>query len=741
MGNNAHGDNGDGTRANGAGDPKNSSELALNEAKRRELVDQLRTTIIAENAYASAQQQPVLANYLAVLRRRWQPMLAIALAVTAVITYKMRPGPPNYTAITRMLLPTQAATASQGIDLGALTGQSSGGAGMQVATVIGIVTSPPLVRTALGSLPPALRTRGWTQPPRPGVAPPNLAAISWWDPKWGLPSTGALPVAAVSTVSNDLVDITANANDPDAAVALANAMVKAYAGAVQAQNDVNNVNNVHFVGQQLNNVERDLKSAKAKLRTFKEQNHIFDVSQELTAGTTLITNLQQQAQAAHTEANAGATGASVQSDAVANNLLQKSADARANYETVLREYTPTSPEARAAAANLHDAQAQVNARVAALVGASANRAREADRALAQAKARAARLPGVEYGISLLSANVDSLADTYKTLRERFTQLSINKDANLLSPTSLTPATAAARVGSTWSRALLLALLAGCTMAALWAALLEQLDSSLHTSEEAELLLRLPALGTMPLLKGKTERRLSHIENPHLAAPALLEACRLLRTNLNFAAESQALRTILVTSADPGEGKSLSALNLATAMAMDGKSVILLDCDLRRPMQQQLQDLPLEPGFTNVVAGEAECEAALHQSRVSNLRVMPAGTLPSNPPELLGGTRTRQVLAQLQTLCDVVVIDSAPIMSLSDTQVLCSLSDGVLLVVAAEATSRRHVQRAQAALRQAGGRLVGVLFNKARAYNNPELNNPYYTYASPQQKGSVRGALN
>lgn len=179
-----------------------------------------------------------------------------------------------------------------------------------------------------------------------------------------------------------------------------------------------------------------------------------------------------------------------------------------------------------------------------------------------------------------------------------------------------------------------------------------------------------AVGQPAFQKKKSERRLLPASGAGGSTPLLLESCRIVRSNLAFSTLETPARSILVSSADPGEGKSLCALNLATVMAFDGRRVILIDCDLRRPVQHMLNELPLEPGVSNVLAGEATWEQAVKATNVNNLWVMPAGTLPPNPPELLGSGACRQMLQDLKENYDMVILDSPPVMSLTDAQVLC-----------------------------------------------------------------------
>lgn len=709
--------NGDG---NGAS--HGTTELAP-DAQKRALMEHLMTQLARDTAPIEDRERLAggfrLANYTSVLRRRWLPMLLVFLVALPLVAWRMRPGATRYVASARMLLPSGApagveaggggSAEGKGVDLGALSGYKSSSES-KVDTQIAIVQSPMMIRRALRLVPASLRQSGW------GSREVNSAL-----------GAAAGTVTATSTVSPDLIDITVNAAAPAAAVALANNLVRAYGDYIKEFSQQSNQVGLNFVARQRREAERQLLVTKRDLQKFKERNNVFDIAQALEAGTLRIAALEEKAGDTRTEANAGAAGESVQKDESANSLQEKVAEARLIYETRRREYLDTAPETRRAAQQLADAERQANARLSALTGAAHQRARSAEQALAQARARAAALPAIELKLSELLDRVQSQQAAYKALTDRHTALRISSSAQTPEPTALTPATGASTLVPTWARALLLGTLAALTLAALLAALLEQLDTTLHTTEDLEPLLRTPLLGTMPLLRGRTERRLSHLANPSLEAPVLLEACRILRSNLTFASVDAPLRSVLVTSADPGEGKSLSALNLATVMAMDGRRVILLDCDLRRPMQHMLNEVPLEPGFTNILTNEATLEEALRPTALDNLWLLPAGTLPPNPPELLGSEHGRQLLRELKERCDLVVIDSPPVLSLSDPQVLCSSVDGVVLIAAANSTPRQHLQRAQATLRHAGGRLLGVLFNKVREGSGAHPLNHYYTY--------------
>lgn len=189
-----------------------------------------------------------------------------------------------------------------------------------------------------------------------------------------------------------------------------------------------------------------------------------------------------------------------------------------------------------------------------------------------------------------------------------------------------------------------------------------------------------------------------------------EAYRTLRTNLLFSAAVKSMQRVVVTSAGPGEGKSTTASNVAVAFAQQGHRVALVDCDLRRPRLSEVFGIPREPGLTNVLIGGAASGAALHRTKVEMLTVVPSGTIPPNPAELLGSAGMEQFLSELQRDFDLVVIDTPPLLVASDASIVGRGADGVILVVRAGRTDRTSVQMAAQQLGSVGARIIGTVLN-------------------------------
>jgi len=189
-----------------------------------------------------------------------------------------------------------------------------------------------------------------------------------------------------------------------------------------------------------------------------------------------------------------------------------------------------------------------------------------------------------------------------------------------------------------------------------------------------------------------------------------EAYRRLRTNLEFASLDKPLRTLLVTSASPDEGKSTTLANLAVSIAQAGRRVILVDSDLRRPRLHEIFGLDNREGLTTAI-GQEGGDIPLQESGVNGLRILPSGPPPDIPADLIASPAMEALIATLREQADIVLFDAPPVVMVTDAAVLASKVDGVLLVINAGRTRREYAQRAKALLERVHARLVGaVLIN-------------------------------
>jgi len=190
-----------------------------------------------------------------------------------------------------------------------------------------------------------------------------------------------------------------------------------------------------------------------------------------------------------------------------------------------------------------------------------------------------------------------------------------------------------------------------------------------------------------------------------------EQYRSLRTRLSLTEGAAGLRTVLVTSPQKGEGKSITAANLALTMAQElQRRVVIIEADLRKPSLQHLFGLPAGPGLAEYLAGAAELTEAMRFLPDYNLTVIPAGSMPMNPAELLGSTAMRRMLDQLRTRFDRVILDSPPVLPLADVAILAPMVDGALLVVRAGVTPKPAIENALRSFDSS--RLLGVVLNES-----------------------------
>lgn len=238
-----------------------------------------------------------------------------------------------------------------------------------------------------------------------------------------------------------------------------------------------------------------------------------------------------------------------------------------------------------------------------------------------------------------------------------------------------------------------------------AVLRDLMDNTVKSRESIETITGVGLAGTIPLAK---ERR----DQPAIAfdkeTSAIAEAFRKLRTNLQFLNVDNPPRVIVVISSAPGEGKSTTAINIALALAEADNNVVLVDGDMRRPSLDKYLDLVGSVGFSTVLSGGASLSEVLQATKFSNLTVLTAGPTPPNPSELLGSQAARKVLQDLRSQFDYVIVDSAPLLAVTDGAILATSADGALMMAKFGQTKREQLAHAVGNLRDVGATLLGAV---------------------------------
>ena len=627
-------------------------------------------------------------------------------------------------------------------------GAASGGATFG-SSLRGVLSSAAAkVRMALGGGPPA-QTSAATREEAPDVNGVDLGTIGRY--------YGHVSIRPVSMTS--LADIVVTDADPGVAAQVANDHAQAFMDLDLATKAASLSDAQSLFAQQLQEVKGKVESSRQALSDFQRQNGILSLPKDNT--TIARESLQQlntlltQTQGERIVAEANFRNAASMTpeelaqglpDASLEKLREELLALKAKYDGDLEHYGRNHPDMIAARAKIQALEERLRQ-----AGLQAREHLSAVLEVAQAKERELRenfdklskTAGQEdkqlVQLLILQRDVDSNQQLYTTLLQQTKEADLTTGGFRWTSVKLvdravvpvTPSYPATR------RDLGLGLLLGFLAGAFGCLLLDRLDMRIHTPDDVVEVLQLPAFGLVPDFRrlnataGYGQRPLVEIERVSAAGkdlvtllhPASLvsEAYRGIRTNLMFASPGRPPRSILVTSSQANEGKTVTTINLAVSLALSGSKVLIVDADFRKPGCHGPMKVAHEPGLSNVLTGQCDLAAAVVRSPLfpngngsSNghgLYVLPAGTLPPNPAELLGSGVMSSVLDQLGKQFDFVLVDSPPVLAVTDSIVIATKTDGVLMVVRGGEWGRDVVQRALSQLEAVRANILGVVLNR------------------------------
>jgi polysaccharide biosynthesis transport protein len=546
----------------------------------------------------------------------------------------------------------------------------------------------------------------------------------------------------------DGVNVSYSAGDPVLAQRVTNALVEVFQGfnarSAQQQARRRRV----FLEEQIAATDSLLRRAQTELSGFRRQQEVYSSGQRLTAEQATLTDLGTRRNALASELSmyrsllaalerggsqrdAALAGIMAAPEVAANAAISQLYTQLIRYQTTRDSMTAghwsrsaTDPDvqrydqliASTRARLLEAARSHVSVVSARVAGLDDLRGRTAAglRALPDAEAREVRL----------GMQVDALRNISDQLQEQYQRA---RGAEVVEAGTVEIIDMAEVPLKPEPRRRAIKLLLGMMMAGglgLAAAFLrEYLQSGLVRREELEEATGLPVLAVVPgeLPEGAGRRlrlpgrRPGMEERPppvvlHAPRSRAAEAYRLLRVNLMFSQALHALRTIVVSSGAPGEGKSTTAANLAAAYARQGMRTLLVDGDLRKPAAHEIFGIPREPGLTQFVLDLEPLEAVMRPTGVEGLTLLPAGALPPNPTEFLASAAFRRRLEELAERFEVVVIDTPPVLLAADAAVLGGMADQVVVVARAGTTDRASLRRTIQQIRAVGGQVAGVVLN-------------------------------
>jgi succinoglycan biosynthesis transport protein ExoP len=323
--------------------------------------------------------------------------------------------------------------------------------------------------------------------------------------------------------------------------------------------------------------------------------------------------------------------------------------------------------------------------------------------------------GEQAAVAALASRRDRAATVQSFWKTALDKLQIQSglqtsSAEIVSPAVLPQSPVEPRLGRQMAFALAISLIIGTAVAFV----VDYLDDSIRSKDEAARAFGAPVIGMIPRDQTWTDRSEALLVSLKDPASTIAEAYRSVRTNLQFALLDSATRIVVITSPGKGEGKSSLTANLAVVLAQAGKSVIVIDADLRRPRIHRFFHLPNNQGLTTAILAERPLADLLQRPRLAgcppNLLVLTSGPIPPNPADLLGSQRMADIIESLAKLADFVLIDTPPVLALSDAAILAPKANGLIMVARAPRSKRRTARFSKERIDTAGGTVLGIVLN-------------------------------
>jgi capsular exopolysaccharide synthesis family protein len=564
-----------------------------------------------------------------------------------------------------------------------------------------------------------------------------------------------------------LIDIEFTHTDPDVAAKVVNAIAETYVYTNLEKKSESNTSTGDFLTKRIAELQQQIRTDEERLVNYAKNNQIISLDANQNTVVERLAGLNRQlleaenerktAEAAYNAAKApGAASALVDADEKRiSDAESKLADLRQKRAQLLVDATEEAPEVKEVDQQIKELERQVSdlrsSKSSTLLTNLETRYRQAmDRENALRKSfeaqRGQTLTQNEAAINYRI--IQQEIDTNKTLLDNLLQRSKENDVVMASkPNNISIVDYAippdGPVGPNRMRAVFVALVLSIGLGVGFALFLEYLDDTVHSTDEVERLLHLPALAVIPSVgaagrrralggpNGALQKRNDHPStSPELlmnvdSRSPLAESYRHLRTSVLLSTAGRAPRSLLVTSSLPGEGKTTTAVNTAISLAQTGASVVIVDADMRRPRLRGIFNLDDGAGLSSILSSEVsdnEMLSMVTQEPTTGLNILSAGPIPPNPAELLGSDQMRRLIGNLQSAFTHVVVDSPPISSFTDGVLISSMVDGVLLVVHGGKSSRHVVRRSRQLLQDVGAKIFGVVLNNVNLQSHD-----YYYY--------------
>jgi uncharacterized protein involved in exopolysaccharide biosynthesis/Mrp family chromosome partitioning ATPase len=579
--------------------------------------------------------------------------------------------------------------------------------------------------------------------------------------------------------STSILEITATSTNPREARDLANTVAEVYRDYNRQNRNARLTEARKFIEAQLRDVEARVKRAEEEIWAFRDANRVISPGAESTVLLSLFTQVrgdmertrqqrieleQLQARLARTDP-ASVERVYVESTNPALQRLQAAQSELTMERTQLAlEVTEKHPRLQAIDERLREVRFEVRREIGAQIATLKSREDILARQMGELMQKNREVPAVELGLQRLQRDAKVNDDLLTLLKTKHQEALIKEAEGVEEVTLVRPATdPGAPVGGDTLNTMLVGGLLGLMLGLVLAFVQETLDTSIGTIEDVESYLDVKVLGLVPHIDPREtmerllERRpaLAQMDPEALQSHSLLithfdpkspvaEAYRTLRTNIQFQRMERGGKVLVVTSPTLQEGKTTTIVNLALTMAQSGQKTLLVGANMRRPSIHRFFGIPREPGLSDILVGSVpwrdcvrgvadilmgrfEMEDIMASPGLDNLHIIEAGPIPANPSELLSTAAMRDFLAAVSAEYDIVLIDTPPILPVTDSAIVAGQVDGVLLVYQAGKVGRLVLKRAKAHLESARAKVWGIVLNDLQTEVSGYTYTHYYTH--------------
>jgi len=556
---------------------------------------------------------------------------------------------------------------------------------------------------------------------------------------------------SISPVKNSrLVDVAFSSPDPEITAAVANTLAKQYIEQNLEYRFLSTKEASDWLGQQLALERKKLEDSELALQRYREkgdavaledrQNIVVQRLADLNAAYTKARTerfekeaLYNQLKGLQNDRTALDTFPAILSNSFIQQLKSQLADLQRQQAQMADRLGEKHPDMIKQKSAIQSTEAKLSAEISKVVQSVRNEflsAQAQERSLSEAlnaqktDALSLNRRGIEYGV--LRREAESNKQMYETLMQRAKETGISGELKTSNIRVVDHAEVPrSPVSPNKSRDLLLGFLGGIIAGVGLALFVGSLDNNVKNPDEIKQFLGLSFLGLVP---GLSEKELVDGRSPLLidAVPQnFAEAFRGIRTNVMFSSAEEGSRSVVVTSTQPYEGKTIVAANLAMSLAQTGQRILLIDADMRKPRQHELMNVTQDPGLSSLLVGKAKANDAVRKSATNNLWVLPAGPHPPNPAELLGSSRFKDLLKTFSQHFDWVVLDSPPVMAVTDASLIGHLTTGVVFVIGSEQVNRHTARTAVEQLLSSKATILGSVLNRVNVKKNPYYYANYY----------------